>query len=484
MNKIIAFCKTKWFIQLVIITVLALLIWFFGALLGFADHKPLQSDIARLLTILVMVVLWGLNNLRNQHKSHSDTTPVTVNESANVTKPKVSNKISNEENALNSDFNNALATLKSMQTGKHSIYELPWYLVIGATGSGKTNALMNSGLEFPLSNKLNKLSASTEDCTWWFTDHAVLLDTAGRYSTQEHESGWSNLLKLLNKHRPRRPINGVLITMSLVDLLTQSEDERRQYALSIRTRIEELYTQFGIRVPLYMLWTKADLIAGFNEYFATLSKEERAQVWGITFPYNDEDYSLNITANVGKDFDALLSRLNERLTKRLQEERDLVRRQAIFGFPQRMALLKEPLLSFLQEAYGVNRYQQVAYLRGIYFTSSTQTGIPIDRLMDRFADSFRLDRFSTPPMSGSSKPYFLNRLFNEVIFTEALLVGFNQRRERFQTLLRLGVYGLAALFTLLMAGIWFTSYQNNQALLNAFDKKIQLYDTAVAAHPL
>jgi len=87
-------------------------------------------------------------------------------------------------------------------------------------------------------------------------------------------------------------------------------------------------------------------------------------------------------------------------------------------------------------------------------------------------------------MSGSSKPYFLNRLFNEVIFTEALLVGFNQRRERFQTLLRLGVYGLAALFTLLMAGIWFTSYQNNQELLSEFDKKIQLYDTAVAAHPL
>jgi type VI secretion system protein ImpL len=484
MNKIIAFCTSKWFIQLLIITVLALLIWFFGALLAFADHKPLQSEIARLLTILVMVVLWGLNNLRTQHKNHQDTTPATVNESTNVTKSKVSNNVIGEENTLNSNFNAALTTLKSMQTGKHSIYELPWYLVIGAEGSGKTNVLINSGLEFPLSNKLNKLSVNTEDCTWWFTDHAVLLDTAGRYSTQTNDSGWISLLKLLNKYRPRRPINGVLITMSVANLLNQSPDERRQYALSIRTRIEELYTQFGIRVPLYMLWTKTDLIAGFNDYFATLSKEERTQVWGITFPYNDEDYPLDITANVGKDFDALLSRLNERLAKRLQEERDLQRRQAIFGFPQRMALLKEPLLSFLQEAFGANRYQQSAYLRGIYFTSSVQIGTPIDRLMERFADIFRLDRFSVLPMSGSSKPYFINRLFNDIIFKEALLVGFNQRIERLQTLLRLGTYSSAALLTLLMTDLWFTSYTNNQTLLAEFDKKIQQYETTAVAYPI
>jgi len=92
----------------------------------------------------------------------------------------------------------------------------------------------------------------------------------------------------------------------------------------------------------------------------------------------------------------LLSRLNERLTKRLQEERDLVRRQAIFGFPQRMALLKEPLLSFLQEAYGVKSLSTSGvFTRYLFHQVAPKQAIPIDRLMDRFADSFRLDRFST-----------------------------------------------------------------------------------------
>lgn len=484
-----AFFKTKWFIQLLIITVLALFIWFFGALIAFADHKPLQSEIARLLTILVIVVLWGLNNLRVQHNIHSDA-PATPTASESASLPKRRDTVNqvapptSEEERLNRDFNEALATLKLMQSGKRSIYELPWYLLIGATDSGKTSLLLNSGLEFPIKNKVSKLPAHTEDCTWWFTDQAVLLDTAGRYSTEHNESGWLNLLELLKKHRPRRPVNGVLITVSLADLLTFSEDERKEYALSIRMRIEELYTQFSVRLPIYMIWTKTDLVAGFNDYFANLSKEERAQVWGITFPDDDENYPIELTANVEHDFDELLCRLNTHLPKRLQEERDLQRRHSIFSFPQRMALLKEPLLNFLHDCYGVNRYQQAAYVRGIYFVSSTQTGIPIDRLMDRFADAFRLERYNTPFIANSGKSYFLSRLFSDVIFTEALLVGFNQRLEKFQTLLRVGVYSLAAIFTLLMAGIWFTSYNHNQVLLTEFDKKIQLYDTAVAAHPL
>jgi len=71
--------------------------------------------------------------------------------------------------------------------------------------------------------------------------------------------------------------------MSLVDLLTQSEDERRQYALSIRTRMKSCTPSLAYAYHFYMLWTKADLIAGFNEYFATLSKEERRKSGALLF---------------------------------------------------------------------------------------------------------------------------------------------------------------------------------------------------------
>jgi predicted ATPase len=36
---------------------------------------------------------------------------------------------------------------------------LPWYLVMGAPGAGKTTALLNAGLNFPLTDTLGKTRA-------------------------------------------------------------------------------------------------------------------------------------------------------------------------------------------------------------------------------------------------------------------------------------------------------------------------------------
>ncbi len=36
------------------------------------------------------------------------------------------------------------------------LYQLPWYVIIGAPGAGKTTALVNSGLHFPLADRFGK----------------------------------------------------------------------------------------------------------------------------------------------------------------------------------------------------------------------------------------------------------------------------------------------------------------------------------------
>jgi|WetSurSiteA1Bulk_404760.scaffolds.fasta_scaffold00107_14 type VI secretion system protein ImpL len=497
MNTVIEFFKKKWVIQLLGIIALSLLIWFFGSLIAIAGHVPLESDIVRLLVILAIVVLWGLNNLRIQVKANRANAQMTQDlvAPADAEANHLTREADAEISTIANNFDAALQTLKKgakNAQGKNYLYDLPWYIIIGPPGSGKTTALINSGLEFPLADKFGKGAVrgvgGTRNCDWWFTDQAVLLDTAGRYVTQDsHEAidkaAWLGFLDLLKKHRPRRPVNGVLITMSLSDLLKQTEEERSLHAQSIRQRIEELHTHFGIRFPIYMLFTKADLVAGFNDFFATLSKEERAQVWGVTFPAEDPDSPIDVIARVGNDFDDLLNRINAHLPRRLQEERDLSRRNLIFGFPQRMALLREGLLSFLQECYGANRYQSAPYLRGVYFTSGTQEGTPIDRLMGMLANTFKLDRTNTPLFSGTGKSYFITRLLKDVIFEEALLVGVNPRIERLQTLLRQGVYAASLAIIVLMSGLWLTSYNKNQTALDELNQKIQQYDTVAAATP-
>src|SRR4029453_18566318 len=112
--------------------------------------------------------------------------------------------------------------------GRPYVYQLPWYVIIGAPGAGKTTALVNSGLEFPLAahvgEKVLRGIGGTRNLDWWFASEAVLIDTAGRYTThssprEADRKAWLRFSRLMRRYRPRQPINGVLLTLSVSDLL-------------------------------------------------------------------------------------------------------------------------------------------------------------------------------------------------------------------------------------------------------------------------
>ncbi len=495
MKKVFDFFKKKWVIQLIGVIALSLLIWFFGPLISIAGKIPFETELSRLIAILLIVLLWGGYQLFVQIKANRANARM-VNElmgsNGSSDAMQISHESAEEVATLGQNFDAALQVLKQSKNkssqGRQYLYQLPWYIIIGPPGSGKTTALINSGLEFPLADRFGKNAVQgvggTRNCDWWFTDQAILLDTAGRYTTQDsHETidkaAWFGFLDLLKKHRPRRPINGAIIAMSLADLLRQTEEERKLHAQAIRQRIAELNDQLGIRVPLYMVFTKGDLIAGFTDFFADLDREERAQVWGVTFPDSDEGDHNDVIARIGQDYDNLLARLNARTQKRLQDEKNLQRRNLIFGFPQRMALLKEPLMVFLQDCFGINRYQSAAFLRGVYFTSGTQEGTPIDRLMGILASTFKLDRAAAPVFSGKGKSYFLERLLKVVIFGEAEITGLNKRVEQRRALLQKVSYASAILLTLTMAAVWSTSFTRNKLAISSLQEKTNDFEKVV-----
>ena len=208
--------------------------------------------------------------------------------------PKEKEQPSAEAAKLRERFEEAVATLTKERRAGHSLYDLPWYVFIGAPGSGKTTALINSGLKFPLEQRVGKGAVrgvgGTRNCDWWFTDEAVFLDTAGRYTTQDSDAtsdseGWKEFLALLTKYRKRRPVNGIVLTVSAQDLMTLGESGREANVEAARRRLVELSNELRIQLPVYVMVTKCDMVAGFTEYFDDLTQEGRAQVWGVTFPY-------------------------------------------------------------------------------------------------------------------------------------------------------------------------------------------------------
>lgn len=469
----------RWVIPLLGLIALSLIIWFIGPLLEF-----LVPEGRRWALIIFIFALWIGYRVFRIIQARRHAAKVLQSLAADTPPDPDSVATAEELAALRQRMDEALALLKKAKLGgdeRRNLYELPWYVIIGPPGSGKTTALVNSGLHFPLAAQLGAGAVrgvgGTRNCDWWFTDQAVLLDTAGRYTTQDShatvdKAAWLGFLDLLKTQRSRRPIDGAFVAISLSDLLLGSEAERAAHAAAIRLRIQELYTQLGVRFPIYLMLTKLDLVPGFMEFFDSLSKEERAQVWGMTFALDDGKSSDSPLAHLPEELAALEQRLNERLVERLQQERDPARRDLIYGFPQQFAALKESLQSFLEGVFKPNAFEERVLLRGVYFTSGTQEGSPIDRLIGAMAQSMNLDRQHLARQTGTGRSYFIEKLFSAVAFAERGLVGVNPKVERRRKWIARGALAGTVALVLVVSTLWIISYRANQAYIAQVDQRV------------
>ena len=229
MNAVLAFLVARWFLTFVGTALFAVLLWFFGPFLEF-----LESWVVRLVLIVAMFAIWlGANLLLDWRRRRREAALV---EGVAAAAPDPTVTASAEEvAALRDKLTAALDLLKRARGTKGYLYEQPWYAIIGPPGAGKTTALLNAGLRFPLAAEMGQSAVAgvggTRLCEWWFTEEAVLIDTAGRYTTQDSDeavdrAGWEGFLDLLKRTRLRQPLNGLIVAMPLTELATAPREER------------------------------------------------------------------------------------------------------------------------------------------------------------------------------------------------------------------------------------------------------------------
>ncbi|NTE43899.1 type VI secretion system membrane subunit TssM [Agrobacterium pusense] len=460
------------FLSLLWVIALCVVIWFYGYLIALGDFKPLGTVQARLLAIGIIVAIWlvyivvTIYRGRKQDKELVDS----------IEREALANRQA-EIGEIQTRLKEALALLRRVTKKRFGyIYDLPWYVIFGAPGSGKTTALTNSGLQFPLGDALGENAVKgiggTRNCNWWFADEAILIDTAGRYTTQDDldgssKAGWEGFLSLLRRYRRSQPINGALVTLSIPDLLNRDPEEQRQELRSIRQRLSELDEYLRARVPVYIVLTKADLLHGFVEFFDGFNKTDRQQVWGTTFKL-DESYSAeNLPQRLTEEFELLQQRVDAMLIERLQQEQNAEIRGRIFRFPAELARLKDRLHEALGELCASSPLIEAPLLRGVYFASGTQP-----------------ETERSPAAPRTRRSYFLSRLFKDVIFPEAALVMRDKRLSGRQLLVRRIAYGAsAAAVAIVFTGWIFTYFANTQALAEA-DRKLGAYVQLVQGIPV
>ncbi|EIW5747760.1 type VI secretion system membrane subunit TssM [Salmonella enterica] len=396
----------NWSMSIIGISVLCLAIGFVTPLLALGDVHPFAPLWVRLTLIgfiLLMYALYGLYRLWRALRMDEQLLRRFLHPRGEEVP--VAGEIKADLRTVNHIVTQAIRQLRQLRVdmpgwrkifeGKRFLYELPWFMVVGSPGDGKTTALLNTGLQFPLAEQMEQTSriltvpgGGTLHCDWWFTNEAVLIDTAGRYArhddggeasaAQRNAGEWQGFLGLLRKHRPGAPLNGVILTLNVADLTAQSPAERLAACAALRARLAELRETLGIRFPVYLVVTKMDLLPGFSEYFRTLTSHLRAQIWGFTLPYSRRRKAGDpqaLHAACAQELARLTLRLDQGLDTRLQEEYDLKSRQRLYTFPREFAALGEPLLEAIEQIFLDSKFDATQLnntLRGVFFTSAAQ----------------------------------------------------------------------------------------------------------------
>jgi len=465
-----------WIIGILIILAVWV-IWFLFPPAEPGGSELLPFWLACAITIFILgglIALWVIRRVRAARAARALEKAIAQQAQEEALKAKPEER--EEIQALYRQLAEGITALKNSKlgggrTGEQALYALPWYAIVGPPGAGKTTALRYSGLQFPFLDPQGggvRGVGGTRNCDWWFTNDAILLDTAGRYTTETDDNDeWVAFLEQLMKYRPEKPLNGVIVAISISELLDATDDQIQQTASKVRARIDEMQTTLKTSLPVYVFFTKTDLVAGFTEYFGDLKKSDRGQPWGATVPLSE------LKAEPGKlferEFDILVEQLHARSTKRLNNERSRAVKERIYQFPLEFAGIKYNLQNFMQAAFAPagNNDATPPLLRGFYFTSGTQEGKPLDRIVGAMGRAFGLKGSVAEESEApkESKSYFLRDVFNNIIFPDANVAALSQVEVRKRLFQKLAIAAAATFLAIVFVAPAIISFFNNRELV-------------------
>jgi type VI secretion system protein ImpL len=454
-----------WVWSLLLLLAGGLLIWFAGPHLAFNESQPWAATTPRLLTLCMLAFVWGLFLVFNGwQQTRRGKVAKAHDEQAKPPKPATEQ----DHKGLRLRFMQARRTLSQtrLYRGRSERWRkaLPWYLILGPQGSGKTSLLEFSGLNLPLNPRPDKTStppARTVDCEWYFTEQGVVLDTCGRYLSQSDDtaiSGWNTLLKLIGRYRRSEPLNGVLINLPTGLLLAQEQKPLEELADKVRSRLEDIHRRLHCQTPVYLVLSKADEIRGFDCFYADIGPPQSQQPLGVSFSATDSLDAKLIQLKV----DELLGHVSNQVINRVRDEIQAKRVARVVDFPRQLAMIVGPLAGFMDKAFSGNRFQPGNPLRGIYLTSaphwedSKHLAEPSPKQSAEWSSYGTSD---TGKMRG--QPRFIHGVLTRIIFPEAGLAVLNQKEIRRMHWQQLAMGCAAAGCIGLFATMWAKGFSQN-----------------------
>lgn len=314
---------------------------------------------------------------------------------------------------------------------------LPWYLMVGISDSGKSSLMRRSEFILPLGEPDFDLPEENPGLKWWFLNRGIVLDVRGDFllnkrGVRADEKGWQTIIALLARYRSRRPLDGIILAIPATELyggaklsLEEITDRARYMAQKLQTTQNFL----GLRLPVYVVVTKTDLVPGFKSLCQSIPVENRHNILGWSSPYH---LSTAFDKNwVAEAFGHLHNQLNKLKMEILAEGASELTRDGVFVFPNELMHLQKPISIYINSIFNVSSYNESLLLRGIFFTGDSGENIDASEifatreiLREDDKDSVvtlkvgDMERDPMLPHPSSTTLFFFNDLLNKKIFKE------------------------------------------------------------------
>ncbi len=460
-------------LKILIACTFCLLIFSIGPEVQINTWFPLKSLIIRGIIIAAILLFWPIKYITKKLRAIIRE----KNLAASIFKYSASKNENPEllnSKAYKNQVKNLIDELRKCQliNGKENIplHKLPWLLIVGPVHDGKTSIIKNSGLTIPLlSNIPNELQVSkVEGLNWYVTEGAVFLEYSRIYQdlpwdAESNTEAWMSILDILKKYKNGKPINSLIVTIDMSSFLKDTDEVRNKKIDGIRHYIKNLYELLEVRLPVYMVVTKSDQLAGFLDFFGKLSAVEQEQVVGFTLPLGKLREG-QIREILVDEYDQFIEQLNARLIWLLDQERDEFRKSRLCFFPQQLLLLKNVIVDGIAATLIPNKFYEIIEFRGLYFTSAAPSN-------DTFCDplgSLIVKQFDIVPVTQidkvlSTSCYFLKNLYQNIIIPEANIVNFLPYQKATKQIKKILTYSIFCILIVTAVLMLFGGYVYNRS---------------------
>ncbi|MDR2458727.1 MAG: hypothetical protein LBD43_01370 [Holosporales bacterium] len=337
-------------------------------------------------------------------------------------------------NGVVKSFFKALDFLRnSLGTGYK--YKLPWYMMVGSNGSGKSSLM--SGFT---SNEIYNDDEEDSQCTWWFLKSGVILDIKGSVfmpdgGSDADEKSWNIIMDMLSRYRSAKPLNGIIFTISAEELYGKgklSPEDLTKKAQFIARKLHFAQNYLCMKLPIYVVVTKTDVIPGFQSFCSEVPVRNRNNMLGWSSPYSiDVVYNPKV---IDEGFSTLEGELNVIRMEILAESFTTTTRDGIFVFPSELLTIKHSLGIYIDSLFKSASVDERFYFRGFYFTGdskmmpflpSSSSGQPYETLATVGTPDADLNEVGNVSVSFKSelftpkKIFFFDDLLMKKIFAEA-----------------------------------------------------------------